>query len=123
MGRLGAYGDAAGSWAKSGMQKADGRRQNLKRKTQKDFLLPSVLCPLLSVIRRSSSDPVADQFDLYVGEVRAALRHAIAGDAGADDLAIEIRIRRIERSDEDELRHLHARFADDLKPMTCCQDK
>src|SRR5437667_4636782 len=43
-----------------------------------------------SVIRRSSANPVPHKFDLRVREKRAALWHPIAGDAAADDLAVEI---------------------------------
>src|ERR1051325_335662 len=64
------------------------------------------------VIRCPSADPVAHELCLRVVEVRAALRHAVAGDAGAGDLAVEIRIRRIARRDAEELRHLRAGDAD-----------
>src|SRR5712692_6208754 len=64
------------------------------------------------VIWRSSADPIPDQLGLRIGEIRPALRHPIAGDAGAGDLAVEIRVRGISWGDSFERRQLVARHAD-----------
>src|SRR3954447_19001109 len=58
------------------------------------------------IIRRTSADPIAHQFDLRVSEIGAALRHTVAGDSGAGDLAIEIRVGGIARRYALETRHL-----------------
>jgi len=65
-------------------------------------------------MRCSSPDPVPHELDLRVAQVRAALRHAVAGDAGAGDLPVEIRVGGIERRDAAEPRHLDARVVHGL---------
>src|SRR3954451_15527111 len=64
------------------------------------------------IIRSPSADPVAHQLDLRVVQKRAALRHPIACDSGARNLAVQIRIRRIARRNPRKARRLDARYAD-----------
>src|ERR1043165_8688110 len=67
------------------------------------------------VIRSTPSNPIPHELRLRGGEVRAALRHAVAGDAGAGDLAVKIRVVRVTRRDAKELRHLDARDANGVR--------
>src|SRR5437763_920731 len=113
MGVIGVYAFVCpNASAANKMQNAECRMQT------RILLLPrlhSAFCILhSSVIRCSSADPIAHQLDLRVGQVRSALRHAVAGDAGAGDLAIEVRVGGIARRDELERRHLGARHVDDV---------
>src|SRR5947209_1380531 len=59
-------------------------------------------------MRCSPPDPVPHELDLRVRQIWPALRHAVAGDAGAGDLPVEIRARGIERGDAAQRRHLDA---------------
>src|SRR6266568_9209059 len=67
------------------------------------------------IIRRSPPNPVPDQLRLRVGEIWPALRHAVAGDAGAGDLAVEVGVGRIARRDAEERRQLGAWNADGVR--------
>src|SRR5579872_1679357 len=66
------------------------------------------------IIGCASSNPIANELDLRVGQVGTALRHPIAGDSGAGDFSIEIRIGEVARHDALQRRHFGARNVDRL---------
>src|SRR3954451_3820121 len=70
------------------------------------------------IIRRTSADPIAHQFDLRVSEIGAALRHTVAGDSGAGDLVVDIRVGSIARRHALETGHLDTDHADGHRVRT-----
>src|SRR5687768_10724538 len=75
----------------------------------------TVANPRFLVIRCSSADPVADEQNLRIVQIRTTLWHPLTVDARAHDLAVQVRVVRTSRLNAIECRILCCRPIHDVR--------